>query len=182
MGNVDNWRWLEVSAMLLSVVIALILGFIGLSWARQKGLRRVVSLGVVIVCTLYLISVVGFATQLYSLWKDNPLGKFLLPPHSGYYYLAIGEFTRPYLIYILAGIGAGLIFWVLRLISRGRMLTSSEIGLVFLLGLMFGINVVFIILTGMVLAALWVGIRKETRVSITPFLILASYIILVAGI
>lgn len=182
MGNLDNWKWLEIEAKLFPLFIAIILATIWISWLKRRRLRKVIAGSLVVISVLYLASVVGFAGKLYGLWKDHPFGKFLLPPYSGYYELAIAEFAQPYLIHLIAGVVVGGLFGILRYMSRNRLLTSYEIGLGFILGVMFGINVLYVVLGGLILAALWAWKDKEGKVAITPFLLVASYIILLTGI
>lgn len=126
---------------------------------------------------------------LYHSLSTNAVGRYLLPPHSDYFYrhsLLIGQ---DLLTFILSGVGLGLFFLVLILITRGRGMGGGDLKLGIFMGLTLGFpnSVVALFLAfflGSIIGILLILFRRKhfgQTIPFGPFLSIGSLLVIFFG-
>lgn len=75
---------------------------------------------------------------LYEALKASQVGKYLLPPHSSYFYMHALDLARPLFYGTLMALVLGLFFYILIVITKGRGMGGGDLKLGVFLGLVFG--------------------------------------------
>lgn len=137
---------------------------------------------------LILSSIYKVFLQYQSLIQ-SPLGKFLLPPHSDYFYRHAFLAITPLWSGILAGLIVGGFFLALIILTKGRGMGGGDFKLGIFLGLVFGIEKSLLVLMLSFLGGSIVGIililigkRKFGQtIPFGPFLSLGALVTLFWG-
>ncbi len=137
---------------------------------------------------LILLSALKIGFFYYTLLND-PFGKFLLPPHSDYFYNRLFDMGSFLGTSVLTGVGIGLFFLILILVTRGRGMGGGDMKLGVFLGLAFGFPAALTVLilsffTGSIfgIALLLIGRKKFGQtIPFGPFLSLAGILTLFWG-
>lgn len=138
--------------------------------------------------SMVVITVTKITLFYYSL-KGDPLGQYLLPPHSDYFNRHVLMNLTPIGISVLAAVGIGLFFLILILLTRGRGMGGGDMKLGVFLGLSFGfpdaltlLVLSFFIGSVFGVALLVIGKKKFGQtIPFGPFLSLAGLITLFWG-
>lgn len=142
-----------------------------------------------VVLAYFVIKLILSGYFLYiSLWM-SPLGKYLLPPYSDYFYRHVLTYASPFGLGILSALGIGLFFMALIIVTRGRGMGGGDLKLGIFLGLILGFPNSLIALALAFLAGSLVGIalivlRKKhfgQTIPFGPFLSLGGIIALYYG-
>lgn len=99
---------------------------------------RITYPAIVITLLLILTMVVLRIYALYQSLSVNDLGKYLLPPHSDYFARHAFELASPLIGGVISGVGLGLFFMGLILITRGRGMGGGDFKLAIFMGLVLG--------------------------------------------
>lgn len=144
----------------------------------------------VIIAAGYLIltSILKIALFYFSL-KNSPLGQYLLPPASNYFYNQILTMLTPVGLSFLSGIVVGLFFLILILATSGRGMGGGDMKLGVFIGLVLGfpVSVAAIMLAFLLgsifgIALLLIRLKKFGQtIPFGPFLSIASVIALLWG-
>lgn len=88
---------------------------------------------------IYLLVSSSFKTYLlYEGLKNSEIGKYLLPPHSTYFYAHALDVFQPLFYGALMGLVLGLFFYFLIVITKGKGMGGGDLKLGVFLGLVFG--------------------------------------------
>lgn len=185
-GEVSFWWLITVVGIGFPLFATVILLAIARSFQKDlllssQGIRR----GIGAILFVFALSVSYVALQLFLLWYRNPVGQYFLWPHSSYYLVKVWEFARPYLLFIETGIVVGLFFFILYLFTHGRVMEKNEAFLGILLGIIHGPErIVLVLLLAFLLTVVWHGIKRIRKtpspmLRVTPWLVVASYLVLV---
>ncbi len=139
----------------------------------------ILSLGI----TIYKIG------YLYYFLLQNPVGKFLLPPHSDYFLRHAFYAAEPALTGILMAILIGGFFWGLIIITKGKGMGGGDVKLGAFMGLMLGfpqalIALILSFLIGAIFSIILIIFGKKhlgQTIPFGPFLVLGSLIVLFWG-
>lgn len=135
------------------------------------------------VVLLLLFGLIKSGLFYYGL-KMSPLGSYLLPPHSDYFYRHVQYIFEPVLGSILSGVGIGLFFLLLILVTAGRGMGGGDMKLGVFIGLAVGFpQSVLVIMLAFFLGSIFGIILILSRlkkfgqtIPFGPFLSLASII------
>jgi leader peptidase (prepilin peptidase)/N-methyltransferase len=142
------------------------------------------------VTLIYFIATNAFKTwQLYLGLSVHPIGKYLLPPYSDYYFRAVMRMWQGLLFSAVTGIGLAAVFGLLIIITRGKGMGGGDVKYVLLLGLALGfpngILAVFIaFLTGALFSVALIIFGKKhfgQTIPFGPFLSIGAFIALLYG-
>lgn len=143
-----------------------------------------------IVTLLYLvISSIAKSGSFYYQLIQNPLGKYLLPPNSAYFYSQLERIWFPVGLAIATGVGLSAFFILLIIITRGRGMGWGDVKYVLFLGLAlgfpFGVEAVFLaFLTGALVSLILIFFSKKgfgQTIPFGPFLSLGAILVLLWG-
>ncbi|MBI2593430.1 prepilin peptidase [Candidatus Daviesbacteria bacterium] len=96
---------------------------------------------------VYLLGISMFKVYLiYEALKDSPVGKYLLPPHSNYFYTHAIDLSAPLFSGALMALVLGVFFYLLILITRGKGMGGGDLKLGVFLGLVFGFPYALVVL------------------------------------
>lgn len=125
---------LLVSILIIGVLVSVFITDI------KKGLipDRITYPAFLIGLVLLLVIFIDKVVFLYFSLASNPIGKYLLPPHSNYFFEHILLVFSPVWIGLLSAFFIGLFFTITILITRGRGMGGGDLKLGVFLGLTFG--------------------------------------------
>ena len=95
---------------------------------------------------LLIVSSIYKSGLLYLSLKDSELGKYLIPPHSNYFYSHALELAQPLIYGSLMALVLGLFFYALIVITKGRGMGGGDLKLGVFLGLAFGFPYALVVL------------------------------------
>lgn len=134
---------------------------------------------------IYLFGISAFKIYImYVSLKASTIGKYLLPPHSDYFYQHALDLSQPLFSGALMALLLGLFFYVLIVLTRGKGMGGGDLKLGVFLGLVFGFPYALVVLMlafllgsvfgiGLILA----GKKKFSQtIPFGPFLSLAGII------
>lgn len=144
----------------------------------------------IIIAVIYLV--VSTILKIYFIYQSlliSPLGKYLLPPHSDYFYRHALLATTPLWTGILAAILIIIFFGGLIVLTRGRGMGGGDLKLGIFLGLVFGLpNLVAVLfiafLTGSIAGLILLLIKRKQfgqTIPFGPFLSLGGLLVLYWG-
>lgn len=150
---------------------------------------RIILPSIVIAFFATLIISIIKIIYLYYYLSIHPIGKYLLPPHSNYFFQHAFLTAQPFLGGLLSGLVIGGFFYLLIIITRGKGMGGGDVKLGAFMGLILGfphsfIALVLSFLTGAILAIflLLSGKKKMGQaIPFGPFLVLGSLIALFWG-
>lgn len=127
--------------------------------------------------------------SLFFLLRYDPIGKFLIPPHSDYFYRQTMLIGQTLGLSFLTGLAIALFFLFLIIITRGKGMGGGDVKLGFFFGLMLGfpnglLALVLSFFTGAVVALGLIAAGKKSfgqTLPFGPFLVLGSLIALFWG-
>lgn len=138
--------------------------------------------------SLFLLTIykVGY---LYYYLSQTPVGRYLLPPHSGYFQRHVLITAQPFLLSILMGLVIGGFFLSLIIVTRGKGMGGGDVKLGAFIGLMLGfpnalVALVLSFFTGAVFSIFLILLGKKhfgQTIPFGPFLVLGSLIMLYWG-
>lgn len=143
----------------------------------------IISLGILLISTLVKIA------DLYTSLAQSPLGKYLLPPYSDYFYRHALITSQDLFGALAMGGIVGLFFLTLILITRGRGMGGGDLKLGIFLGIVFGFPQAILVLmmaffTGSIAAIFLIIFGKKhfgQTIPFGPFLSLGALIVLFWG-
>ena len=150
---------------------------------------RIVIPGIIIATVLLALNTLYKIGFLYNYLSLDPIGKFLLPPHSDYFYRHAFAASQPFLGAGAAGLGIAAFFAFLVFITKGRGMGGGDIKLGMFMGLGLGfpgavIAVILAFISGAIVALIAVAAGKKglkSQIPFGPFLILGSLVVLFCG-
>lgn len=83
---------------------------------------------------------------LYESLKSSQIGKYLLPPHSNYFYMHALDLAQPLFYGALMALVLGLFFYILIVITKGKGMGGGDLKLGVFLGLVFGFPYAIVVL------------------------------------
>ncbi len=165
--------------------------FIVLITDIKKGIipNRITYPAVVIAFFYFVVSLALNSFFLFKSLSESALGKYLLPPHSDYFYRHIFITASPFISGILSALGVGLFFLILILVTRGRGMGVGDLKLGIFIGLVLGfpnslIALLLAFLLGSLVGILLITIRKKhfgQTIPFGPFLSIGAIIALFYG-
>lgn len=144
----------------------------------------------IFITIFYLLSVTSLKSWLlYESLKVNLIGKYFLPPYSGYVWTLIYRLWEPMLYGVLTGALASLFFAVLIIITRGKGMGWGDVKFVLFLGLALGfpngvVAVFLAFLSGAIFSLVLLALGKKhfgQTIPFGPFLSLGAFIALLWG-
>lgn len=138
----------------------------------------------------YLIILSGTKVYfLYEALKNSPIGKYLLPPYSNYFYIHAVDVSAPLFQGALMAFILGLFFYLLIVLTKGKGMGGGDLKLAVFLGLAFGFPYSLVVLVlsflfGSVFGILMILIGKKKfgqTIAFGPFLSLAGVLTLFFG-
>ena len=134
------------------------------------------------------ITIIKIGYLYYSLLK-NPIGKFLLPPHSDYFLRHSLLTAEPFLSGVLMAAIIGGFFWALIIITKGKGMGGGDVKLGAFMGLMLGfpqslIALILSFLTGAIFSIILIIFGKKhfgQTIPFGPFLVIGSLVALFWG-
>lgn len=84
---------------------------------------------------------------LYDSLKASQVGKYLLPPHSDYFYIHALDLAQPLFYGTLMALVLGLFFYILIVVTKGKGMGGGDLKLGVFLGLVFGFPYALVVLT-----------------------------------
>lgn len=90
---------------------------------------------------LFIYLVIVSAAKVFILFQslnNSSIGKYLLPPHSDYFYRHALSLSEPLIYGSIMALALGLFFYLLIVITRGRGMGGGDLKLGVFLGLAFG--------------------------------------------
>jgi prepilin signal peptidase PulO-like enzyme (type II secretory pathway) len=171
--------------LLLKVVIIVVLVITAITDLKETIIPDVITfpaigIGFIILAVLTILQIV----ELHFNLSHDPLGKYLLPPASQYFYTHAQALAEPFFYSILSALGIGLFFLFLILITSGRGMGGGDLKLGIFLGLVFGfpnslLVIILSFLTGSIAAIVLILARRKhfgQTIPFGPFLSLAGLI------
>lgn len=144
----------------------------------------------VLIALIFLILVTIYKIVLiYFSLTGHPIGQFLLPPYSDYFFRHSLDAANPLIYGLLSSFGLGLFFWLVIFITRGKGMGGGDLKLGVFMGLVLGFPNCLLALILAFLSGSIVGIglmifgKKGLKDAIPfgPFLSLASITALLFG-
>lgn len=137
-----------------------------------------------------LITISG--TKIYILYKaleGSPIGKYLLPPHSNYFYEHILRLSEPLIYGSIMAVLLGLFFYLLIIFTKGKGMGGGDLKLGVFLGLAFGFPYSLVVLMlsfllGSIAGIILIALRRKKfgqTIPFGPFLSLAGIICIFWG-
>lgn len=128
---------------------------------------------IILFAILVIESILKIILLLFSL-KDHPVGKFLLPPHSDYFFrhsLLAGESLTGG---IIAAASLGLFFGLIIILTKGKGMGGGDLKLGIFMGLALGFSLSMLALmisfiTGSIVGILLVALKKKKINQTIPF-------------
>lgn len=75
---------------------------------------------------------------LYQSLKSSEIGKYLIPPHSNYFYMHAWDLASPLIYGSIMAVAIGLFFYALIVMTKGKGMGGGDLKLGVFLGLAFG--------------------------------------------
>jgi prepilin signal peptidase PulO-like enzyme (type II secretory pathway) len=157
----------------------------------KKGLipNRITYPAVVIALIYLVLSTLGKIGLLYYSLNQSPLGKYLLPPHSDYFYRHALITAEPLTYGLLGALTLGAFFGFLIIVTRGRGMGGGDFKLAILMGLILGFTnsilaVLLAFIMGSVVGLFLIAVGKKKMgqtIPFGPFLSIAGIIALFWG-
>lgn len=144
----------------------------------------------VVITAIYLLSVTGLKSRLlYESLKINLIGRYFLPPYSGYVWTLIYRLWEPVLYAALTGIIASLFFAALIIITKGKGMGWGDVKFMLFIGIALGfptgvIAVFLAFLSGAIFSLALLALGKKhfgQTIPFGPFLSFGAYISLLWG-
>lgn len=171
----------HVLTAIIGFLISICLGLI--FQGRTQEAKFFVKLGIYVSLAFFLLAEITIAYQTYFFWKDHPLGKYLLPPHSAYFFLVLWRFALPFLLGIATGIILGVLFALLAKITRERLLDWLEVMIGVWMGVAIGWERSFAaIIFTLFLALLGCLFLRKRYLRLAPFLLIAMFMAMFSGL
>lgn len=140
-------------------------------------LLRLAGIGIILAILHVVFLNVYVAIRIYWLWKDSPVGRNLLPPVSGYYFTLLLRFARPYLLSFNLGLLLTGTIWLINKWARKIFIDKEEMVIIFWLCSVLGFERIFTAFsTSLLLALIFLLIRRHKAINLTPFLLLGMCI------
>ncbi len=144
----------------------------------------------IIIAIIYAAMFVGFKIGfLYHQLSLSAIGKYLLPPHSEYFYLQAWTGVETFLWSIVTGLAIGGFFMLLIIVTKGKGMGGGDVKLGAFIGLVLGfpgalIAMMLSFLTGAVFGVAMILIGKKRFgqvIPFGPFMVLGSLIAMFWG-
>lgn len=90
---------------------------------------------------VFILLIISSLFKVYLLFQSlqlSPLGKYLLPPYSNYFYRHALDLSQPLFYGALMALSLGLFFYLLIILTKGRGMGGGDLKLGVFLGLAFG--------------------------------------------
>lgn len=143
-----------------------------------------------IAALVYLLSIAGIKSFIfYQQLNSNIIGKYLLPPHSNYFYDQLIRLWTAVGFNIASAILSALIFILIIIVTKGKGMGWGDVKFVFFMGLILGFpNIIVAIflafLSGAIISLLLIAINKKhfgQTIPFGPFLSLGTFLALLYG-
>lgn len=181
---------LNLMGLIFSIFAVVVLYIVALTDIKKMLIPDLVILpsimiGLIALLVIYLAKI-GY---LYYILYNNPLGRYILSPNNPYFTRHVLQTVEPFIWSIAAGLGIGLFFTLLIIITRGRGMGGGDVKLGAFIGLTLGfpnsvVALMLAFLTGAVVSIFLVLLKRKhfgQTIPFGPFLVLGSYIALFWG-
>lgn len=185
---------LDVVLISLSIIfklfIVVILALLFLIDLKSGYLPDKITLPASIVAAGYLIIITSLKSVIfYQQLAQNPIGKYLLPPHSPYFYNQLTRLWTGVGFNIISGVGTAILFALLIVITRGKGMGWGDVKFVLFLGLALGfpniiVTVFLAFFLGAAVALFLIAVNKKhfgQTIPFGPFLSAGAFIALLYG-
>lgn len=130
---------LTVFGILFYCVVVVILSAVFLTDFKTGYIPdRITYSGIWIVFVMLLISASVNVYLLYEKLKVSSIGRYLLPPHSNYFYTHSVDLMQPLFYGSLTALALGVFFYLLIVVTRGKGMGGGDLKLGVFLGLALG--------------------------------------------
>lgn len=157
----------------------------------KKGLipDKITYPGIIILFLILLIESILKIILIYFSLKDHPVGKFLLPPHSDYFFRHALLAAEPLTNGIVAAASLGLFFGLLIILTKGKGMGGGDLKLSIFMGLAMGLAqsvlaLMIAFISGSILGIFLVLLRKKKinqTIPFGPFLSLGGAVAILFG-
>lgn len=141
---------------------------------------------------IFILLIISSAAKIYFLYQSlgaSTLGKYLLPPHSNYFYEHSLRISEPVTNGAIMALALGVFFYLLIVFTKGKGMGGGDLKLAVFLGLVFGFpySLVVLILSFLLgsvvgIGLIFVGKKKFGQtIPFGPFLSLAGMICIFWG-
>lgn len=138
---------LIVSSILFYLLILVVLAAVFVTDFKTGYIPDRITYPSIWISFFYLLGISMFKVYLtYEALKDSSVGKYLLPPHSNYFYAHALDLSGPLFYGALMALVLGVFFYLLILITRGKGMGGGDLKLGVFLGLVFGFPYALVIL------------------------------------
>ncbi|MBI3486383.1 prepilin peptidase [Candidatus Daviesbacteria bacterium] len=144
----------------------------------------------VMITFIYLVALTIYKSViLYFYLKNNTFGKFLLPPHSDYFFRHVLYSADPLISGVLSALGLGLFFGLIIILTKGRGMGGGDLKLAIFMGLTLGfpsslVAIILAFLSGSIVGLVLLVIKIKRfgqTIPFGPFLALGSIMALFWG-
>lgn len=150
---------------------------------------RIILPSIVVAALWMLVATAYKISYLYYNLATNTIGKFLLPPHSKYFYIHTWMIVSDVLYALLMCFGIGGFFLFLIIITKGKGMGGGDVKLGAFIGLVLGfpyalVAILLSFVTGAFFALSLIVLGKKSFgqvIPFGPFLVLGSFIALFWG-
>ncbi len=161
---------LLVSIFAVSILIAVFLTDV------KKGLipDAITYPATIILFLVLVIETVVKSVLIYFSLSEHPIGKFLLPPHSDYYFRHVLLAAEPLTGGIIAAASLGIFFGLIILLTKGKGMGGGDLKLAIFMGLALGVanSVVALMIafiTGSLFGIILVALKSKKINQTIPF-------------
>lgn len=144
----------------------------------------------IIIATSYLLLATSYKSWLlYESLKISPIGRYLLPPYSGYVWELILRLWQVPVLAVITGLAISLIFVMLIVITKGKGMGWGDVKFVLFIGIALGfpngiIAIFLAFLAGAIFSVVLLALGKKhfgQTIPFGPFLSFGTYIALLWG-
>lgn len=130
---------LIISSILLYSLVSIVLVCVFITDFKTGYIPDRITYPAIWIVCFYLLSVTTFKIYLlYQALKDSPIGQYLLPPHSNYFYVHMVDLSQPLFSGALMALIIGIFFYLLIYFTNGKGMGGGDLKLGVFLGLVFG--------------------------------------------
>lgn len=172
----------------LPFFILIIILFYHLTSKNNKK-NKLIKYGILLTIIIILLISVYSTILTYSIWKQDPLSKFLLPPHNSSYFYQYSYFHywKSCIIIFIVSVAWTLFLFSVHKYSKGRMINKNEVYLGLFTALSVGfplfISYTFILFTFFLLHQIVNNfiLKKSQPIAISLSMIVSAIVVILLG-
>ncbi len=171
----------------IGIIGVIALGLLYMGLRKGEILEKTVRKALILVISIYIIQIIAKTIYLYFVLKDHPLGQYLLSgDENNYFYRTVWSFIVPHIWALVIGIGIVIVLLLFKKFTKDPIIDRSDIFIIILTILAVGPYNSLVLFIGALFLMIVVQVInfqkkkfKRLRLSISPFLLIMTIIILV---